>query len=43
LSRTPGDGSRPLPQIGADARTVLSAYGFDSAEISRLSDSGAIG
>jgi alpha-methylacyl-CoA racemase len=43
LSRTPGDGSRPLPQVGADTRTVLSEYGFDSAEISRLSDSGAIG
>ncbi|MGH7789902.1 MAG: CaiB/BaiF CoA transferase family protein [Candidatus Binatia bacterium] len=43
LSRTPGDGSRPLPEVGAHTRTVLGEYGFAAAEIERLIAAGAIG
>ena len=43
LSRTPGDGSRPLPQVAAHTREVLDEYGFSSAEIDRLVATGAIG
>ncbi len=42
LSRTPGDGSRPLPDVGADTRAILGEYGFDAAEIGRLIDAGAV-
>jgi alpha-methylacyl-CoA racemase len=42
LSRTPGDGARPLPQVGAHTRDVLGEYGFTAAEIERLSAAGAI-
>ena len=28
LSRTPGDGTRPLPRVGEHTRTVLAEYGF---------------
>ncbi len=41
LSRTPGDGRRPLPQIGAHTRPVLAEYGFSSEEIERLIASSA--
>jgi len=43
LSRTPGDGSRPLPQVGADTRAVLRGFGFGDAEVEQLFASGAVG
>jgi alpha-methylacyl-CoA racemase len=43
LSRTPGDGSRALPQVGADTRAILREYGFAEAEVSRLLEQGAVG
>jgi len=43
LSRTPGDGTRPLPQVGEHTREVLAEYGFSTVEISRLIETGAIG
>jgi alpha-methylacyl-CoA racemase len=43
LSRTPGDGSRPLPQVGEHTRAVLAEYGFSPAEIAGLTEAGAIG
>ena len=43
LSRTPGDGSRALPQVGADTRAILREYGFAEAEVSRLMEQGAVG
>lgn len=43
LSRTPGDGTRPLPQVGEHTRTVLAEYGLSGAEIDRLAEAGAIG
>jgi alpha-methylacyl-CoA racemase len=43
LSRTPGDGSRPQPQVGEHTRAVLGEYGFSAAEIDRLTDSGVVG
>ncbi len=42
LSRTPGDASRPLPQVGEHTRAVLGEYEFSEAEIARLTESGAI-
>ena len=43
LSRTPGDGSRALPQVGADTRAILREYGFAEAEVSSLLEQGAVG
>jgi alpha-methylacyl-CoA racemase len=43
LSRTPGDGSRPLPRVGEHTRTVLAEYGLSGSDIERLAQSGAIG
>ena len=43
LSRTPGDGARPLPQVGEHTRPVLGEYGFTAADVERLLASGAIG
>lgn len=43
LSRTPGDGSRPLPQVGEHTRAVLGEYGFAADEIERLFAAGAVG
>ncbi len=43
LSRTPGDGSRPLPQVGEHTRAVLAEYGFAADEIERLFAAGAVG
>jgi alpha-methylacyl-CoA racemase len=43
LSRTPGDGSRPLPQVGDHTRAVLGEFGFAEAEITHLMETGAIG
>jgi alpha-methylacyl-CoA racemase len=43
LSRTPGDGTRPLPRVGEHTRAVLSERGFSAAEIEHLTAAGAIG
>jgi alpha-methylacyl-CoA racemase len=43
LSRTPGDGSRPLPSVGEHTRAILTQFGFADAEIDRLTAAGAIG
>jgi alpha-methylacyl-CoA racemase len=43
LSRTPGDGAGPLPQVGAHTRAVLGEYGFSAADVERLFEAGAIG
>jgi alpha-methylacyl-CoA racemase len=42
LSRTPGDGTRPLPQVGEHTRAILTECGFADAEIARLTEAGAI-
>src|SRR5262249_9694572 len=42
LSRTPGDGTRPLPKIGEHTRAVLAEYGFSDAEVARLTEAGAV-
>ncbi|MGD9765831.1 MAG: CaiB/BaiF CoA transferase family protein [Candidatus Binatia bacterium] len=36
LSRSPGDGSRRLPQVGEHTRAVLAEYGFEPGEIDAL-------
>src|SRR5262249_42951472 len=36
LSRTPGDGTRPLPRVGEHTRAVLAEYGLPNAEPRRL-------
>jgi alpha-methylacyl-CoA racemase len=43
LSRTPGDGSRPLPGVGEHTRAVLEEFGFPAAEIDRLLGAGVVG
>ena len=43
LSRTPGDGSRPLPRVGEHTRTVLAEYGLSGDDVERLAKAGAIG
>jgi alpha-methylacyl-CoA racemase len=43
LSRTPGEGGRPLPRPGEHTRAVLGEYGFSTPEIDTLTESGAIG
>jgi alpha-methylacyl-CoA racemase len=43
LSRTPGDGARPLPRVGEHTRAVLGEYGFSGPEVESLLQSGAIG
>jgi alpha-methylacyl-CoA racemase len=42
LSRTPGDGTRPLPTVGDHTRDVLAEYGFPKEEIERLLAAGAV-
>ena len=42
LSRSPGDGTRPLPTVGEHTRAILGECGFSPAEIERLSTAGAI-
>ena len=42
LSRTPGDGAKPLPKIGDHTGAVLAEYGFSDAEVARLTEAGAI-
>lgn len=43
LSRTPGVGSRPLPEVGEHTRAVLAEYGFGESEVARLIAAGAVG
>jgi alpha-methylacyl-CoA racemase len=42
LSRTPGDGTGALPQVGEHSREILSEYGFASADIDHLVSAGAV-
>jgi alpha-methylacyl-CoA racemase len=42
LSRTPGDGRRPLPDVGEHTRAVLAEYGFSESDVARLVESGAV-
>jgi alpha-methylacyl-CoA racemase len=42
LSRTPGDGSRPLPQVGQHTKEVLAEFGFAAGEIDRLLGTGVV-
>lgn len=42
FSRTPGEISRPAAQVGEHTEEALSEWGFDAAELKRLSDAGAI-
>ena len=42
LSRTPPDGTRPGPALGADTDAVLAAAGYSAAEIERLKADGAV-
>jgi alpha-methylacyl-CoA racemase len=43
LSRTPGEGGRPLPEVGEHTRAVLAEYGFPEADVARLIEAGALG
>lgn len=43
LSRSPGDGARPLPEVGQHTRAVLAEYGFSEADVAHLVEAGAIG
>jgi crotonobetainyl-CoA:carnitine CoA-transferase CaiB-like acyl-CoA transferase len=42
LSRTPPDGTRPGPALGADTDAVLEALGYGPAEVERLKAAGAV-
>jgi len=42
LSRTPADGTRPGPALGADTDAVLVQLGYDEAAIGRLKAAGAV-
>ena len=42
FSRTPGDGTRPGPSLGADTDAVLAALGYDAAAIAALKAAGAV-
>jgi crotonobetainyl-CoA:carnitine CoA-transferase CaiB-like acyl-CoA transferase len=42
LSRTPPDGTRPAPALGADTDAVLAALGYDAAAVEQLKASGAV-
>jgi alpha-methylacyl-CoA racemase len=42
LSRTPPDGTRPGPPLGADTDAVLAALGYDAAAIAALKAAGAV-
>jgi alpha-methylacyl-CoA racemase len=42
FSRTPGDGTRPGPPLGADTDDVLAALGYDDAAIAALKAAGAV-
>jgi alpha-methylacyl-CoA racemase len=42
LSRTPPDGTRPGPALGADTDAVLAALGYGDEEVERLKAAGAV-
>ena len=42
LSRTPPDGTRPGPALGADTDAVLAALGYDAGAVERLKAAGAV-
>jgi alpha-methylacyl-CoA racemase len=42
LSRTPADGTRPGPSLGADTDAVLAALGYDAAAVAALKAAGAV-
>ena len=42
MSRTPPDGTRPGPSLGADTDAVLAAAGYDDAAIAALKAAGAV-
>jgi len=42
MSRTPADGTRPAPGLGADTDAVLAALGYDAAAVARLRAAGAV-
>jgi alpha-methylacyl-CoA racemase len=42
LSRTPADGTRPGPPLGADTDTVLGELGYDAGAIAALKAAGAV-
>ena len=42
LSRTPADGTRPGPPLGADTDAVLTALGYDADAIAALKAAGAV-
>jgi alpha-methylacyl-CoA racemase len=42
LSRTPPDGTRPGPPLGADTDAVLAALGYDAAGVAALKAAGAV-
>ena len=42
LSRTPPDGTRPGPPLGADTDAVLAALGYDAGAIAALKAAGAV-
>jgi alpha-methylacyl-CoA racemase len=42
LSRTPADGTRPGPALGADTEAVLAALGYDAEQVERLKAAGAV-
>ena len=42
LSRTPPDGTRPGPALGADTDAVLAALGYGPEEVERLKTAGAV-
>jgi len=42
LSRTPPDGTRPGPALGADTDAVLAALGYGVADVERLKAAGAV-
>jgi alpha-methylacyl-CoA racemase len=42
LSRTPPDGTRPAPPLGADTDAVLAGLGYDAGAIAALKAAGAV-
>jgi crotonobetainyl-CoA:carnitine CoA-transferase CaiB-like acyl-CoA transferase len=42
LSRTPPDGTRPGPALGADTDAVLAALGYTPEDVERLKAAGAV-
>jgi alpha-methylacyl-CoA racemase len=42
LSRTPPDGTRPGPSLGADTAAVLAELGYGPADVERLKAAGAV-